>query len=465
MTRHSTKLLVSGLLHIFVALQFVCCASSLPSIPDDLTISSPAAPEVVGPKGKYSRAKARAILSREQQGAQADELISKTVSLMETLSGHPLTGGNRISLLIDGPATYTAMFNAIEAAKDHINFETYIFNDDDVGQRFADTLIRKQAEGVQVNLMYDSVGSIKTSPPFFDRLRTAGVNVLEFNPINPLKVRKKLMVARRDHRKVVVVDGKIAFTGGVNISSLYFGSSSSPVGQSEGSKDGWRDTHVQIEGPAAAELQRSFIEAWRHQNGPPLAARNYFPTLKAEGTMLCQVIPSYRGTANRLTYLMYLAVIKGANYSIDLTTPYFVPDHQMRKAIIEAAKRGVSVRLVLPGSSDSNLVFYAGRSFYQDLIEVGVKVYELKGRMLHSKTIVVDGIWSSVGSTNMDLLSFRYNNEINVIVVGKEFAEKMEGLFETDLAVSEEIAQDKWSARPISERFKEGFSKLLSPWL
>jgi cardiolipin synthase A/B len=422
-------------------------------------------PQLVGSGGKLSPARSRAILSREQQGAHAQELIEKTVAFMEALSGHPLTAGNKISLLVDGPATYDAMLKAIGEAKDHINFETFIFSDDEVGQEFAELLMRKQAEGVQVNLIYDAVGSMSTPSAFFQRLRDAGVNVLEFNPINPLKVRKRLLATQRDHRKVVVVDGKIAFTGGVNISNVYYGSSFSADGGPNNSKEGWRDTHIQIEGPAVAELQRSFLQTWRYQKGPPLAERAYFPHLEAKGTALVQVIPSYRGETHRLAYIMYVAAIERARYSIDLTTPYFVPDHQMRKAITEAAKRGVDVRIVLPGSSDSNLTLYAGRSFYSDLLESGVRLYELRNRMLHAKTAVVDGVWATVGSANMDLWSFLRNNEINVIVVGKDFADKMEDLFEQDVSASQEVTIEEWSHRSLIDRVKQMFSRLLSHWL
>ncbi len=409
------------------------CAASLPNV-TSVTESTPLTPpEIVGPKGKLTGSRAQTVLSREQQGANAEELIKKTVALMESVGGHPLTAGNKVTLLIDGPATYEAMFKTIKGAKDHINFETFIFSDDEVGRKFADLLMRKQAEGVQVNLLYDAVGSISTPSAFFQHLRDAGVNVLEFNPINPLKVRKKVLTTRRDHRKVVVIDGKIGFTGGVNISSVYYGSFSSLSGESGHSKESWRDTHIQIEGPAVAELQKSFIQAWGHQKGPSLADRNYFPPLNAQGKELVQVIPSFPGETHRLTYVMYVAAIKNARNLIDLTTPYFVPDHQTRKAIAEAAKRGVAVRIVLPGSSDSNLALYAGRSFYSDLLESGVKLFELHGRMVHAKTAVIDGVWSTVGSTNIDLQSFLYNNEINVIVIGKEFADKMEEMFEQDI--------------------------------
>ncbi len=441
------------------------CAASLPNVPA-LTESTPLSqPGIVGPRGKLSETWARAVLYREQHGAEAEELIKKTAALIQSVGGYPLTAGNKITLLIDGPAIYEAMFKAIAEAKDHINFETYIFRDDEVGQKFADLLMRKQAEGVQVNLLYDAVGSISTPAAFFQSLRAAGVNVLEFNPINPLKIRKEVLTTYRDHRKVVVIDGKIAFTGGVNISSVYSRSSSSPAGKPGKSGESWRDTHIQIEGPAVAELQKSFIQTWDNQEGPPLADRNYFPPVEAQGKALAQVIPSYPGETHRLTYVMYVAAIKNARNSIKLTTPYFVPDHQMRKAIAQAAKRGVEVKIVLPGSGNLNLVSNAGRSFYSDLLESGVRLFEFRDRMVHAKTAVIDGVWSTVGSTNMDLQSFLYNNEINVMVIGKDFADKMEEMFEQDLAASDEVTAEKWAKRPILNRIKEFFARLLAPWL
>lgn len=451
-------------LGVLFLLSLGSCAASLPDIHSLTDTTVLTTPQIVGPRGKLTKTRSQSVLSREQQGADAEELIKNTVALMESLSGRPLTAGNRIELLVDGPATYEAMFRAIGAAKDHINFETFIFDDDEVGQKFAELLISKQTEGVQVNLIYDSVGSLSTPAAFFQRLRDAGVNVLEFNPINPLKVRKRLLTTQRDHRKVVVLDGKVAFTGGVNVSSVYYGSSSLS-GQSRSSNDGWRDTHIQVEGPAVAQLQTSFLQTWRYQKGPPLPDRNYFPHLDARGKSLAQVIPSYRGEKNRLTYIMYLAAIRNARYSVDLTTSYFVPDREMKKAIVQAAERGVQVRIILPGSSDLNLVLQAGRSFYGDLLESDVRLYELGDRMLHAKTLVIDGVWSTVGSTNMDLWSFLYNNEINVIVIGKDFADRMAELFRADLAASKEVTKEEWSQRPFLNRVRETLARIIAPWL
>ena len=287
-------------------------------------------------------------------------------------------------------------------AKDHINFETYIFDDDEIGRSFADLLLQKQAEGVQVNLIYDSVGCLNTPSAFFQRLADGGVQTLEFNPINPLKIRTKWLLTHRDHRKILVVDGRVAFTGGINISEVYSSRMSSGHPHGKGPKF-WRDTHVQIEGPAAAEFQRLFLDKWAREKGPEPLKKNYLPTLKREGSDLVEVVGSTPGQQNRITYIMYVSAFLFAQNFIHLTNPYFVPDKQTVKAHTDAAHRGVNVKIILPGASDEATVFYAGRSHYTHLLKSGVKLYERRDAMLHAKTAVIDGVWSTIGSTNMDL--------------------------------------------------------------
>ena len=299
---------------------------------------------------------------------------------------------------------------------------------------------------------------------FFDRMKAAGINITQFNPVDPAKLTKKLTITQRDHRKVLVVDGRVGITGGVNVSSVY-SRSSSPSAYSGKSKEGWRDTDVMMEGPAVAELQSTFIHAWRGQKGPPLPELDYFPRLEAEGSALVQVVSSFPGETHRTTYVMYVAALQNALYSIDLTTPYFVPDHQTMEAITDAARRGVRVRIVLPRLSDSYLTLNAGRARYEHLLKCGVKVYERRGRMIHAKTAVIDGAWSTVGSANFDTWSFVRDNEINVVVINTRFADELERLFEQDLAASDEITQAKWSERPVSQKVKEFLARLISPWL
>ncbi len=368
-------------------------------------------------------------------------------------------------MLVDGPATYAAMFKTIQNAKDHINLETFIFEDDEVGRQFADLLLQKQSEGIQVNLIYDSVGCSKTPAAFFQRLRDGGIQTLEFNPINPLELNEERWVTHRDHRKILVVDGSVAFTGGVNISRVY-SSSSFSIRHREGDiQEAWRDTHVQIEGPVVAEFQKLFLDTWARQKGPELSKRNYFPSLQQKGHDLVHVIGSAPGQENRITYIMYVSAFAFAETFIHLTNAYFVPDEQTVKALTEAARRGVDVKMILPGTSDQDAAFYAGRSYYTHLLKSGVKLYELKKNMLHAKTAVIDGVWSTIGSTNMDLWSFLRNDEVNAIILSKDFADKMEILFQGDLQQSSEILLTQWEKRPFPERMKEWFFRLFRHWL
>lgn len=452
------------LLWLLCAVSMIGCQATLPNVSEmhEETTLTGKPPVIVGPHGKLHPSKSREVLSKLQQKGVSVKLIQSNISLMESLGGPPLTAGNHVTLLVDGPETFASMSKAISEAKDYVNIETFIFDDDEVGRHFANLLIRKQAEKVQVNLIYDSVGCMRTPSTFFKKLKEAGVNVVEFNPINPLKAKKEQLITNRDHRKLIVVDGKIAFTGGVNLSDVYSRGQSLSSAPGKEAQEGWRDTHVRIAGPAVAQFQKLFLQTWREQQGPALAGRNYGAVTKHEGHAYVEVIGSIPGEWNRLTYFMYVSAIKHATSSVHLTASYFVPDHQFMETVTEAAERGVEVKLILPGTSDSRLAFYAGRSHYEDLLESGVKVYERRTRMLHSKTAVIDGVWSTVGSTNLDQLSFLDNNEINAIILDTDFAEAMEGLFNNDIAASEEITRNAWSQRPLGDRVKELFSRLFS---
>jgi len=440
------------------------CAS-LPRMEDVFQRLSPTPepPEIIGPHGQLSPKLSTAIMERLKRQTGPTDILERHIALVETVSGSPLVAGNKVTLLIDGPATYAAMIKAIGSAKDHINLETFIFEDDEVGRRFADLLLQKQSEGVQVNLIYDSLGCFNTPAAFFQRLREGGVQALEFNPLNPLTV--GVAFTHRDHRKILIVDGSVAFTGGVNISRVY-SSSSLSVGHPEGNiQEAWRDTHIQIEGPAVAEFQKLFLDTWAREKGPELSKRNYFPTLKREGNDLVEVIGSTPGQENRTTYLMYVSAFIYAQNFIHLTNAYFVPDEQTVEALTDAAKRGVDVKIILPGTSDQSLAFYAGRSHYSHLLKSGVKLYERRESMLHAKTAVIDGVWSTVGSTNMDLWSFLRNDEVNAIILGGDFADKMEAMFQSDLENSHQILFEQWEKRPLSSRLKESFGRLFSHWL
>ena len=444
------------------------CATTLPDVKgvvNDTTAAGP--PKIVTAGGQLSPKQSREVIRNLAKEAGPTDILDRQIKQIETISGTKLVSGNKATLLIDGPATYAAMLKAIDEARDSINLETFIFDDDETGKKFADLLLKKRAEGVQVNVIYDSVGSLGTPVAFFKRLRDGGVQVLEFNPVNPLKVRKKWRINHRDHRKLLVVDGRIAFTGGVNISGVYTShlSPGSPESNKGHAEKPWRDTHVMIEGPAVAELQKHFIETWKWQKGPQLPDRTYFPPLKKEGDDLIMVIGSRMGEKNRLTYIMYYSAFVSAERYIHLTNSYFVPDDDTVDALTEAARRGIDVKVILPNKGDELTVFYAGRSYYKELLKAGVKLYERKGGVLHAKTAVVDDVWSTVGSTNMDMWSFANNYEMNAVILGKDFADEMEAMFEDDLKESKEITLEHWNKRPLFDRVRDRFARLLRRWL
>ena len=422
-------------------------------------------PKIIGPHGQLSPTISKKIMERLKRQEGPTNILERQIALIESISGSPLVAGNKATLLIDGPATYAAMFKAIQNAKDHINLETFIFKDDEVGRKFADLLLRKQSEGVQVNLIYDSLGCLDTPRAFFERLRKGGILALEYNPINPAKARKKWLLTHRDHRKILIVDGAIAFTGGVNISRVYSSSSLSARDHEKKIEGAWRDTHVQIEGPAVAEFQKLFLDTWARQKGPELPKRDYFPTHKREGSDLLEVAGNTPGQENRITYIMYVAAFTYAQNFIHLTSSYFVPDEQTLEALADAARRGVDVKIILPGISDESTVFYAGRSHYGHLLKSGAKLYERRDAMLHAKTAVIDGVWSTVGSTNLDLWSFLRNDEVNAVILSRDFAAEMEAMFGKDIEDSHQIHLEQWKKRPFGERAKEWLTRLLQYWL
>jgi cardiolipin synthase len=403
-------------------------------------------------------------MERLQRLAQPTDTLQRFNEVIESLTESPLTKGNKVTLLTDGQAAYAAMFKAIESARDHINLETFIIDADDVGRQFSDLLLKKQAEGVQVNLIYDSVGSHANPAAFFQRLRDGGIQVVEFNPINPFKAHGNWLLAHPDHRKILIVDGKTAITGGINISSVY-SSKLSGRAEGEGAPLPWRDTDVQIEGPAVAEFQKLFLDTWSKQNGPKLSGRNYYPKMKEEGNALVRVVGSTPGADNRITFIMYVAAIMFAEHSIHLTNAYFIPDDQVLTAFKDAAKRGVDVKIILPETTDSSLALHAAQFNYSDLLDAGVKIYERRNALLHAKTAVIDGVWSTVGSTNMDYWSFLNDDEVNAIILSREFAAEMEKTFAKDIAESHEIKREEWNERSLFLQLREWFAHLFDHWL
>lgn len=285
--------------------------------------------------------------------------------------------------------------------------------------------------------------------------------MLEFNPINPLAAKTPWLINNRDHRKLLVVDGRTAFLGGINISSVYSsGSIVRRAGKADGNAVAWRDTDLQIEGPVVGEFQKLFMQTWEKQRGKPLAQKDYFPALKVQGKDIVRAIGSTPDDPYSLIYLTLISAIGNAEKEVHLTNAYFVPDPQLLKSLIDAAARGVDVKLILPSHSDSAVVFHAGRAHYASLLKGGVKIYERGGALLHSKTAVIDGVWSTVGSTNLDWRSFLDNDEINAVILGREFAQQMQVMFARDLETSQAIDPQQWERRPLQFRFKEWMARL-----
>ncbi|MES2263338.1 MAG: cardiolipin synthase [Pseudomonadota bacterium] len=427
--------------------------------------ASGAPPVVKTAGGELSDKNTMALLKKRWAKGALD--LTQQAALEEAATGVPLIAGNKVQLLFDGPQTMAEMLKAIEGAKNNINFETYIFDEDELGSKFADLLLEKQKQGVTVNILYDSVGTLSVPQAFFDRMRAGGIKLVAFNPVNPAKVRGNgWKVNNRDHRKILIVDGKIAFTGGINISDTYsksspFRSKSRPTDKSQ---VGWRDTHVKIEGPAVAAFQWLFINNWAGQDVDDLRDAEYFPTPVIAGDRVVRVLGSSPGGKFEI-YKAYLLAMGEAKKSIHITMAYFVPDQQTMEALKGAAKRGVDVKIVLPSVSDSGLVFHAGRAMYDELLESGVKIYEMKLAVLHAKTAVIDGVWSTVGSTNLDTRSFMHNSEVSVIVMGDAFGAEMERAYQEDLRNSKEITLDAWRHREWSNRMKEWSARFMDYWL
>jgi cardiolipin synthase len=445
----------------------VASCAALPEVGElSETLVAKDSPTVATSKGRLPSKQAAELLARRWARATPD--LKALAVLEEAATGVPLIAGNKVTLLFDGPATMREMMAAARGAKTTINLETYIFDQDPVGIEFADLLIDKQQQGVTVNVLYDSVGTIGTPQAFFDRMKAAGIALIAFNPVNPVKAKGKWEINNRDHRKLMVVDGKVAFTGGINISSTYANSSffrSKRQPSAAASKTvGWRDTHIKIEGPAVAALQWSFIDAWVRQEAGELPERAYFPPLAPAGDKMVRVLATNPERGFEI-YKAFILAIQEAKKSIHITSAYFVPDKQIVDALSAAAKRGVDVKLVLPGVTDHGLVFHAGRAFYDELLENGVRIFQLQVAVLHAKTAVIDGSWSTVGSANIDRRSFLHNYELNVVILDPGFGRDMESAFSEDLRDSKEITRAAWDRRPWSDRIKEWAARLTEYWI
>jgi cardiolipin synthase len=383
--------------------------------------------------------------------------MERHLAVEQRLDHTPIIADNQTHVLRDGYQSFPAIFELIRNAKHHINMEYYIFEDiQSGGMQLSDLLVEKKRQGVAVNIIYDSYGSDDTPDALFDKLRQAGINLIAYNPLNPFATLVGYNPDSRDHRKILIVDGATAVTGGVNLSTTYL----SGPGKSQAPNDSelpsyWRDTDVEIKGPAVAELQKLFMAHWQAQEGPALADADYFPVIQAQGPAILHIMGSTPDEVKPAYYATLVSAMRTATTRIWLHTAYFVPTAQEKQELINAAQRGVDVRLILPEKSDSSLALAFQHSVYGDLIAAGVKIYEIHNVVLHSKTITIDGVWSVLGSSNFDHRSVILNDEVDTVVIGREFAEEMEQLFQDDVKKSRLITIDDTQNQDFIESLKE----------
>ena len=374
---------------------------------------------------------------------------------MSVLLGPPLIDGNRVETLLNGDQIFPSMLQAIEGATQTINFETYIYWSGEVGRRFADALAKRARAGVKVNVLVDWVGSQKMDDDSIETMKQAGVDIRKYRPLRWYNLGR---INNRTHRKLLVTDGRVGFTGGVGIADAWSGDAEDP--------QHWRDNHYRIEGPAVAQMQSAFMDNWTKVSGSVLHGDEYFPLQRTAGNQHAQVFQSSSEGGSESMHLMYLLSIAAAVRTIDLAMAYFVPDEVTSAALISAMKRGVRVRLILPGKHiDAEFVRSASRASWGPLLQAGALIYEYQPTMYHVKLLIVDGVWSSVGSTNFDARSFRLNDEANLNVYDEPFAQMQTDSFNADLAKSRRISYEQWKARPWQEKLKEHAAALFSSQL
>ncbi len=408
-----------------------------------------------GSKGRLSATQREQVLAR--LGAQGGgSRLNRHLAVMALHGDVDLHVHNEARLLVDGPATFRAMFEAIEAARHTVLLQTYIIDDSAIAQQLAALLVRKQAQGVRVLMLYDAVGSFGTAESYFEGLRAAGIATCAFNPLNPSQRTRYQDITHRDHRKILTIDREIGFVGGINISAVYTSGSfgRSRQAQADPRKAGWRDTQVRLRGPAAAALDDLVRQTWAQQGCQGALPATPRPASTA-GPHVVRIVPSSPEDPSSRVYTLLLSAIDTAQHSIYLTMAYFAPGQDMIDALADAARRGVDVQLVLPSLSDFTPVLHAGRRHYQVLLDAGVKLHELQDAVLHAKTAVIDGVVSTVGSSNMDWRSFVGNDEVNAVIFGEDFGDTMMAMFKRDVAASQPVTAQDWAERPMLQRAKE----------
>lgn len=375
--------------------------------------------------------------------------ISLSRRNIQRVYGTSFSDGNFVTLVWRDKESFQAIFDSIKNAKELICLQFYIFRNDETGNELAEILLQKAAEGVRIYILYDHFGSFTTPLRFWRRLRDAGIRI---NSSRPFRWKYPFRYIHRDHRKLIIIDGTRAFTGGINIANEYRGY------HLFHKKKGWRDTGIFLEGPVAKTLMETFKAAWEIRKGEPILFDREVPR-KETGVPVLPIFASSAKGRRRMRKLLYYS-INLSKRSIYLTTAYFTPSRRMLQILENAVSRGVDVKLLLPGRSDISAARYAGRAFFTKLLKVGVDIYTYNGEILHAKTAVFDEEWSIIGSANLDFQSLRRNDEGNVGIINKKFGSQMAAMFREDMNNSERITREIWKKRPFCEKVKEHFFAL-----
>jgi cardiolipin synthase len=398
-------------------------------------------------------------LRHRREGAYGYELADEIevdspefLRAAEAITGAPISDGNEAELLINGDAIFPAFLETIRSAQETLNVQTYVYWKGEIADQVAGAICERARDGVRCNVILDALGAAKMNPRLIREMEESDVNVIRFRPPKPYAMRR---LANRTHRRLLVADGRVGMTGGVGIASEWTGNAEDP--------SHWRDTHVRVRGPVVRGLQGAFAENWLEATGEVLSGAGYLPELEpldAGGRM--QLVRSSAGVGDTDIEALYYLAIASARESIDLTAAYFVPRPAFIEALAAAAERGVRIRILVPGPHiDKGLVRVAGRATYDALLEAGIHIFEFQPTMLHAKSIVIDGAWSSVGTVNFDNRSFQLHDEVTLCVWHHDFAGELTEVFEADLERSEAMRPDRWARRRPDQRVAEAASRLL----
>jgi cardiolipin synthase len=363
---------------------------------------------------------------------------------IEAYTSTPIVAQNRVDILLNGEEIFPAIIEAVRNARRTIDYAQYYFADGPVAKELTDTIAERCRAGVGGNILLDGFGTLAMPSEYVALMRRSGCHVETFRPIRPLTVHKTHF---RNHRRILVVDGRIGFTGGSGVSRKWMGN-----GRLNGH---WRDTDARVEGPVVSQLQSAFAENWLEATGIVLGGEDYFPRLGPAGSAYAHVVRSSPSGGSFAMYTTFLLAVSSARRSIFLTNPYFVPDRQLARAMVDAVSRGVRVVALVPGKIDHNIVRQASRADYGRLLQAGIEIYEYQAALLHAKTMVVDGVWTTIGSTNLDNQSFARSDEINLVVYDTAVARRMEKIFLDDVAYATRVTYEAWRRRGLWNRLQE----------